>query len=106
MARAELRKLQRRLPRRFRVFEPLLPLMQRIFDEKSARITADEPEKSTNSVRIVHQADSSKVWERFLEIGLEKSGHHVQQQASFNRTWNIGDKKNVDISLNGGIETY
>ena len=104
LARAELRKLQRRLPRRFRALEPILPLMVSILEDESYRRVDDENTASKNSVRIIHQADSSKVWEKFLEKGLERSGHIVQDQAKFNRTWSVGGTKNLDISLNEGVE--
>ena len=102
LARSELRKLERRLPRRFRSFEPLLPLMKRILDDDASQLV-DEDEPAT-SVRIVHEADSEKVWEKFLENGLKVFGHQVENQAKYERTWNVGRTKELDIRLNGGVE--
>ena len=85
VARSELRRLERRLPRRFRSFKPLLPLMKRILDEDASRLT--EAENSAKSVRIVHQATSDKVWERFLEIGFESFNHVVEDQADYESAW-------------------
>lgn len=107
VARSELRRLERRLPRRFRSFKPLLPLMKRILDEDASRLT--EVENSAKSVRIVHQATSDKVWERFLEIGFESFNHKVEDQAEYKSAWAVSnneddDNKNIDIRLNSGSE--
>lgn len=102
LARSELRRLQRRLPRRFRSFEPLLPLMKKILDDDASQLI-DQDELAT-SVRIVHEADSEKVWEKFLENGLKLFGHQVEDQAEYDRTWNVGGTKQLDILLNGGVE--
>ena len=60
-------------------------------------------------MRIVHQAKSDNVWERFLEIGFESFNHKVEDQAEYKSAWTVSNKedddnKNIDIRLNLGSE--